>query len=152
MRPPWTDRSADPATGSSFTCSTRPICGRISCRVWSRHVEGRHGDRRAFLKIRWADGVASLAIGSLLTIVTSFWRTKAAASLPARPLHDPVLDHIQRRVRADSRIERVAEIATLHLGPTSVLVALTVAFKPSLTLTDLRAAIRDLTMGLKEVD
>ena len=69
MRPPWTDRSADPATGSSFTCSTRPICGRISCRVWSRHVEGRHGDRRAFLKIRWADGVASLAIGSLLTIV-----------------------------------------------------------------------------------
>jgi len=67
-------------------------------------------------------------------------------------LHDPVLDHIQRRVRADSRIERVAEIATLHLGPTSVLVALTVAFKPSLTLTDLRAAIRDLTMGPKEVE
>ena len=64
----------------------------------------------------------------------------------------PVLDHIQRRVRADSRIARVAEIATLHLGPTSVLVALTVAFKPSLTLTDLRAAIRDLTMGPKEVE
>jgi hypothetical protein len=46
----------------------------------------------------------------------------------------------------------VAEIATLHLGPKAVLVALTISFQPSMTLQDLRRAIRELTAAMKQAD
>ena len=59
---------------------------------------------------------------------------------------------IKRLLSADVRIENVVEIATLHLGPKAVLVALTLSFQPSMTLEDLRRAIRELTAAMKQAD
>jgi cation diffusion facilitator family transporter len=106
----------------------------------------------AVLKIRWADGAASLAIGGLLTAVALVLANESRSLIAGEAMARPVMEDIERRVSADSRIERVAEIATLHLGPTSVLVALTLGFKSPMTLADLRAAVRDLTIALKQVD
>jgi divalent metal cation (Fe/Co/Zn/Cd) transporter len=59
---------------------------------------------------------------------------------------------IKRLLSADARIENVVEIATLHLGPQAVLVALTLSFQSSMTLADLRRAIRELTDAMKQAD
>jgi divalent metal cation (Fe/Co/Zn/Cd) transporter len=63
-----------------------------------------------------------------------------------------VMADINRLLSADARIEQVVDIATLHLGPKSVLVALTPSFTSEMTLTDLRHAIHDLTIALKKAD
>ena len=46
----------------------------------------------------------------------------------------------------------VDEVATLHLGPDKILVALTLSFKRALSTETLRAAIKDLTADLRKAD
>ena len=59
---------------------------------------------------------------------------------------------IKRLLSTDDRIAQVVEIATLHLGPKAVLVALTLSFRSSMTLDDLRRAIRELTAAMRQAD
>jgi cation diffusion facilitator family transporter len=99
-----------------------------------------------------ADGVASVAIGGLLTAVAVVLANETRSLIAGEAVAPPVMADIKRQLSADPRIETVAEIATLHLGPKSVLVALTLSFTSDMTLTDLRRAIRDLTIALKQVD
>jgi hypothetical protein len=46
----------------------------------------------------------------------------------------------------------VHEIATLHLGPRVIMVALTMILVPDMHVRDLRAALHDITNALKAVD
>ncbi len=46
----------------------------------------------------------------------------------------------------------VHEIATLHLGPHVIMVALTMSVTPDMHLRELRAALRDITHALKSLD
>jgi cation diffusion facilitator family transporter len=106
----------------------------------------------AVFHVRWADGAASLAIGGLLTAVAIVLANETRSLIAGEAVARPVMDDLKRRLSADPRIEQVTEIATLHLGPKAVLVALTISFKSDMTLSDLRQAIRDLTIALKQVD
>ena len=106
----------------------------------------------AVVHLRWADGAASLAIGGLLTAVAIVLGDETRSLIAGEAVAAPVMDDIKRRLNADRRIEKVTEVATLHLGPKSVLVALTISFTSEMTLPDLREAIRELTIALKEVD
>jgi cation diffusion facilitator family transporter len=102
--------------------------------------------------LRWADGAASLAIGGLLTAVAIVLANETRSLIAGEAVASPVMEDIKRRLTADRRIDTVTEVATLHLGPHSVLVALTIRFAPKMTLPDLRRAIRELTNALKQVD
>ena len=106
----------------------------------------------AIFRLRWADGVASLAIGGLLTAVAIVLGNETRSLIAGEAVAAPVMDDIKSRLNADRRIETVTEVATLHLGPRSVLVALTIRFTSEMTLPDLRQAIRELTRTLKQVD
>jgi cation diffusion facilitator family transporter len=106
----------------------------------------------AVFHIRWADGVASIAIGALLTGVAIVLANETRSLIAGEAVAPPVMADIKRLLGADARIEKVVDIATLHLGPKSVLVALTLSFTSEMTLTDLREAIRELTIALKQVD
>ena len=106
----------------------------------------------AVLHIRWADGAASLAIGGLLTIVAIVLANETRSLIAGEAVAPPVMEDIKRRLHADPRIERVTDIATLHLGPKSVLVALTISFRSDMALADLRRAIRELTEALQQAD
>jgi divalent metal cation (Fe/Co/Zn/Cd) transporter len=46
----------------------------------------------------------------------------------------------------------VHDLATLHLGPRVIMVALTVTFASKMPLQELRHAIREMTRALKSVD
>lgn len=106
----------------------------------------------AVFHVRWADGAASIAIGGLLTAVAFVLANETRSLIAGEAVAPPVMEEITRRLSADTRIEQVVDIATLHLGPQSVLVALTLSFTSEMTLTDLRHAIRELTAALKEAD
>jgi cation diffusion facilitator family transporter len=106
----------------------------------------------AVFHVRWADGAASIAIGGLLTAVAFILANETRSLIAGEAVAPPVMEEITRQLSADHRIERVVDIATLHLGPKSVLVALTLSFTSDMTLTDLRHAIRELTTALKKAD
>lgn len=106
----------------------------------------------AVFHLRWADGAASIAIGGLLTAVAFVLANETRSLIAGEAVAPPVMEEITRRLSADTRIERVVDVATLHLGPKSVLVALTLSFTSEMTLTELRRAIRELTAALKQAD
>jgi cation diffusion facilitator family transporter len=106
----------------------------------------------AVFHVQWADGAASIGIGCLLTLVAIVLANETRSLIAGEAVAPPVMADIKRLLSDDDRIERVVDIATLHLGPKSVLVALTVSFRSQLSLTDVRHAIRDLTSALRQAD
>jgi cation diffusion facilitator family transporter len=102
--------------------------------------------------VHWADGAASIAIGLLLVSVSAVLANETRSLIAGEAVAPAVMEEVQRVLAADRRIDHVHDVATMHLGPRVIMVALTVSFRPQLTLPDLRAAIRELTGALKAVD
>ena len=105
----------------------------------------------SFFHIAWADGAASIAIGMLLVAVSAVLANETRSLIAGEAVAQPVLEEMKRVIAADACIEEITEIATLHLGPQIILVALTLQFRTD-SATDLREAIRTLTATLKAVD
>jgi hypothetical protein len=72
--------------------------------------------------------------------------------LPGEAVAPPVLSRLQAVLEADDRVAEIVEISTLHLGPRAILVALTLRFRPDLTIASLGEAIRELTEAMQEAD
>jgi divalent metal cation (Fe/Co/Zn/Cd) transporter len=105
-----------------------------------------------YLNAPWADGAASIAIG-LLLIGNSLIIAEATRSLIAgETVAPPVLDDIRRELQAGSHRLTVSEIKTLHLGPRTILVALTIAMDQSKTVAEARRELRDITDRVRSVD
>jgi cation diffusion facilitator family transporter len=80
-----------------------------------------------YLGALWADGAASIAIG-LLLVGNSLVIAEATRSLMAgETVVAPLLEDIRRELKARSHRLVISEIKTLHLGPRTILVALTIA-------------------------
>jgi cation diffusion facilitator family transporter len=106
----------------------------------------------AIFHVGWADGAASIGIGGLLTAVAFVLANETRSLIAGEAVAPAVMAEIKRLLNADARIDTVVDVATLHLGPKSVLVALTLTFTSEMSLPDLRQAIRDLTNALKQAD
>lgn len=106
----------------------------------------------SLLHIHWADGAASIAIGLLLTAVAAVLANETRSLIAGEAVAPPVMERLRAVLRADDRISEIVEIATLHLGPRAILVALTLRFRPDLTLPGLGEAIRELTDAMQEAD
>jgi cation diffusion facilitator family transporter len=105
-----------------------------------------------YLNALWADGAASIAIG-LLLIGNSLVIAEATRSLIAgESVVPPVLEDIRRELQAHSHRLTVSEIKTLHLGPRTILVALTIAMHRSNTAAEARRELRDITDRVRSVD
>jgi cation diffusion facilitator family transporter len=106
----------------------------------------------AVFGVHWADGAASIAIGLLLLTVSVVLANETRSLIAGEAVAPPVLDTLQGALAADRRIVAVHELATLHLGPHVIMVALTLSFAPEMHVRDLRAALHDITQALKFVD
>ena len=102
--------------------------------------------------MRWADGAASIAIGVLLLAVSMVLANETRSLFAGEAVAPPVLASLQRALAADGRVTAVHEIATLHLGPQVIMVALTMSFVPEMQVRELRTALREITNALKAVD
>ncbi|MGZ3375913.1 MAG: cation diffusion facilitator family transporter [Phenylobacterium sp.] len=105
-----------------------------------------------WLHMPWADGAASVAIGLLLAGVAIVLGNETRSLIAGEAVAEPVMAQLKATLAAIDCITDLQEIATLHLGPGEILVALTLSFRPQSTTETLNAAIRELTDCLKAAD
>ena len=98
--------------------------------------------------ITWADGLASIAIGLLLASV-AFVLANETRSLIAGEAVAPIVMEALSRIGCITSLD---EVATLHLGPGKILVALTLACRRDSTTDMIEEAIREVTEALRKAD
>jgi cation diffusion facilitator family transporter len=107
----------------------------------------------ALFDLLWADGTASLGIG-LLLIADSWVIARATRSLVAdETVAPPLLKDLKCAVEGSPQVRAFADFKTLHLGPRSILVTMTVELTADTIASG--AAARDLDQvseQLKAVD
>jgi cation diffusion facilitator family transporter len=106
----------------------------------------------AFLHVRWADGAASIAIGLLLCCVALVLANETRSLIAGEGVAPIVMDRLREKLAGVGCINDFEEIATLHLGPNAVLVALTVVFRSDANADSLNAAIGNITRALQAAD
>jgi cation diffusion facilitator family transporter len=106
----------------------------------------------SFLRLAWADGAASVAIGLLLTGVAFVLANETRSLIAGEAVAPIVMDRLKEALDRINCITHLDEIATLHLGPGAILVALTLGFRPKATSTSINAAIREITECLQATD
>lgn len=106
----------------------------------------------AYLHLLWADGAASVAIG-LLLIADSLVIAQATRSLIAGESVVPsVLAGIRRVLKENADLPSVSEIKTLHLGPRTILVTLTIASGRLAKGADLTQCFKEMESRVRSVD
>jgi len=106
----------------------------------------------SFLQIAWADGAASVAIGVLLTGVAFVLANETRSLIAGESVAPIVMERLKETLDRIDCITQLDEIATLHLGPGAILVALTLAFRPRATSASINAAIVEITECLQATD
>ena len=104
------------------------------------------------LHVPWADGAAAMLIGLLLVSMAIVLANETRSLIAGEAVAPATMGRLRRVLADDERIETVHEIATLHLGPHVILVALTISFAPEMKVLDLRDTIREITDALKAIE
>jgi cation diffusion facilitator family transporter len=105
-----------------------------------------------FLHIAWADGAASIAIGLLLALVAFVLANETRSLIAGEAVAPIVMERLEATLARVDCLCDLQEIATLHLGPGSILVAITLDFRPNATSEELSAAVLQITRSLREAD
>ena len=77
-----------------------------------------------------ADGIASIGIGVVLCCVAFIVIRESRGLISGESAAQPIVDGVRAILASEPAIERTDAIVTLHLGPDSVLLVLTLAFAP----------------------
>jgi divalent metal cation (Fe/Co/Zn/Cd) transporter len=101
---------------------------------------------------RWADGAASVAIGILLGAVALFLANEVRSLMAGESAVPRVVAEVRRIVEADRRVDVVEEILSLHLGPDSILIGVTLEFSDGLTGDEVQAAAQELSDAVQASD
>ena len=105
-----------------------------------------------YLHALWADGVASIAIG-LLLIADSLVIANATRSLISGESMAPsALADVRRELKEIAGPVQVSETRTLHLGPKTVLVALTVTREGAASAVELERSLKEIEDRVRAVD
>src|SRR4030095_14030884 len=89
----------------------------------------------------YLDGVASLAIGLVLGLVSFFLAYDSKGLLIGEGVERDTLNRIRALVEADAAVEHVSRLLTMHFGPHEVMLVLEVKFRDELSAVGVRAAV-----------
>jgi cation diffusion facilitator family transporter len=106
----------------------------------------------AWLGLAWADGGASILIGLLLTAIALFLANETRSLIAGEAAAPDVVARARAAVAEDPRVEAVLNVASLHLGPQAILVALTLDFRDGLSGDELHDAAETLTARVQAID
>jgi cation diffusion facilitator family transporter len=106
----------------------------------------------SFLGISWADGAASVGVGLLLVGVAWILANETRSLIAGEAVAPIVMERLKEALGRIDCITELDEVATLHLGPRAILVALTLAFRRDSTTDMLEDAIREITKALRQAD
>ena len=94
------------------------------------------------------DGAASIAIGVLLAFVSIFLARETKRLLIGEPADRRLVEDLKAAAAAQPGIEHVNGVATIHVGPRQVVVAMSLEFADSLNATDIERVVEELENGI----
>lgn len=97
-----------------------------------------------FLGLPIMEGIASILIGVLLGFTAWFLARESRSLLVGESVERELRDDIARRVRSDPRVVGLRRVLTMHLGPESVLLALTLDLRDTLSGSEAEQTTREL--------
>jgi cation diffusion facilitator family transporter len=106
----------------------------------------------ALLGIAWADGAASVAIGALLVGVAIFLANETRSLLTGESASPRIVEAVRDMLAADPRIDTVAEVLSMHLGPSEILLGVTLDFHDALTAGEIEDAADDFATRIRAID
>jgi cation diffusion facilitator family transporter len=102
--------------------------------------------------IPWADGAASVAIGVLLVLVAIFLANETRSLLTGESASPRIVAEVRAMLEADPRIDSVAEVLSMHLGPQEILLGVTLDFRDTLTAVEIEKAGDDFAQAIRAID
>jgi cation diffusion facilitator family transporter len=102
--------------------------------------------------LAWADGAASVAIGVLLVLVAIFLANETRSLLTGESASPRIVEAVRERLAADPRVDSVAEVLSMHLGPQEILLGVTLDFQDSLTAGEIEEAGDDFAGVIQDID
>lgn len=106
----------------------------------------------AVFGIPWADGAASVAIGVLLVLVAIFLANETRSLLTGESASPRIVEEVRQMLAADPRVDTVAEVLSMHLGPQEILLGVTLDFHDDLTAGEIEDAADDFAVRIRTID
>ncbi|MBO9559013.1 MAG: cation diffusion facilitator family transporter [Caulobacter sp.] len=106
----------------------------------------------AVFGVSWADGAASVAIGVLLVAVAIFLANETRSLLTGESASPRIVEAVREMLAADPRVDTVAEILSMHLGPSEILLGVTLDFHDELTAGEIEEAGDDFASRIRTID
>ncbi len=101
------------------------------------------------LGVAWLDGAASILIGAVLAVTAAFLAYESKGLLIGEGASRAVTAGVRKIVKAEPGIARMNEMLTMHLGPTDVLLNLSVDFRDGISSQKVESAISRLESEIK---
>jgi len=96
-----------------------------------------------------ADGLASIAIGGVLVLAAAILANESRSLLTGESASPRVLAAARAVLESDARVSCVEQITSLHLGPSEVLLAVTLELQKDVSIDQLRSMAPDLRKQLE---
>lgn len=96
------------------------------------------------------DGVASISIGIILTIVAILLVVETKELLLGESASPEIRESIKTIVQSDQAVSKMEAPITFHLGPADILLALNIEFKDELSSDEIEAATRRIEQKIRE--
>ncbi|WP_296599889.1 cation diffusion facilitator family transporter [Phenylobacterium sp.] len=104
----------------------------------------------SLLGLHWADGVASIGIGLLLTTIAVFMANETRSLLTGEAAAPEIVRDVRAILEADPRVVQVIEVLSLHLGPEEILVGVTIDFDDDLPGGGVEVAASELSDRIQQ--
>jgi cation diffusion facilitator family transporter len=95
------------------------------------------------------DGIASLAIGTLLAITSLLLARETKDLLIGEPAHPSVRRDILDMAEADAAIRKANGVLTVQLGPNNIVAALSVEFEDGLATADIETCVNRVESAIR---
>lgn len=98
------------------------------------------------------DAVASVAIGLILAVAACWLAYESKGLLIGESASPAIVAAIAEIPEADDRVLTINEVSTLHMGPSDVIVTLSVDFVDGIDSSEVERAVTQLNRAIKAID
>ncbi|HEX2761072.1 MAG TPA: cation diffusion facilitator family transporter [Rhizomicrobium sp.] len=100
----------------------------------------------------WADGAASVLIGLVLIIVAVFMANETRSLMSGEAAAPRTVAAVRALLEADPAIEKVHEVMTMHLGPSAILLAITLDYRDDLPIREAEEVTARFSAQIRKLD
>lgn len=102
-----------------------------------------------FLGLEWADGAASIVIGTILAFAALVLAIETKSLLTGESAGSATVREIRRLLLSEPVVYGINELRTVHFGPHDVLAAISLDFRDDCSIDDVEAAVSRLEHRIK---